>query len=79
MSDFIEQVPSTTSQPELSQDTPTVSDSLPGIEDIMAGKVILSDPETTKATLAVLAPWLPEDPIYFTQDKDEDAGTTEQV
>jgi len=31
----------------------------------------LSDPETTKATLAILAPWLPNKDITFVQDNEE--------
>jgi hypothetical protein len=71
MSDFIEQEVSVTSPPASSVDTQTVSDSLPGIDDIMAGRVVLSDPEATKATLAALAPWLPNKDIIFIQDNEE--------
>lgn len=79
MLDFTEQEVSITSQPELSVDTPTVSDNLPGTDGPTAEETrwalehmtdSLANPELTAATIAKLHPYR-----TFVQDEDE----TEEV
>lgn len=78
MLDFTEQVHSTTSPPELSLDTPIVSDSLPDTNPVHGGKMYdtLADPDTTAATRAALVPfmWEPGEKVIFIQDGDENAA-----
>jgi hypothetical protein len=81
MLDFTEQAVSTESLPELSADTPIVSDSLldtnklmasiPRFEDIVDS---LADPETTAKTNAILAPYYSSDKLVtenYYQDETE--------
>lgn len=79
MLDFTEQEASTTLQPELSPDTPIVSDNLQGISDAMeamAAAPRLADPEITAATIAKLAPYLTKEQFKsFVQTEEE----TEEV